>query len=245
ALATTMNELLGRLHEALARQRAFVADAGHELRTPFAVLQAELELASRPGRGRHELESALARASEEAGRLTRLANDLLLLARSDEDQLAARRREVRMESLLLESAHSFSGRTGGAGARCRIEADSSLVALVDPDRIRQAVDNMVDNALRFAPAGSEVVIRATARLAELVIEVTDEGPGFPPDYLPRAFERFARPDSGRTRSDGGTGLGLAIVQAIALAHGGRATARNRTGGGASVVLDLPGAVVAP
>jgi len=243
ALAVTMNDLLRRLNDALVRQRAFVADAGHELRTPLAVLQGELELASRPGRERAELESAIASASEEASRLTRLANDLLLLARSDDEHVDARLQDVQLESLLLGTARSFAGRAASANLRCRVDTDGAIVARVDPDRIRQAVDNLVDNALRFGPPGSEVVLRASARGPDLVIEVTDKGPGFPPEYLPHAFERFARPDSGRARSDGGTGLGLAIVQAIARAHGGRATARNTRGGGAGVVLELPAAVV--
>ena len=115
------------------------------------------------------------------------------------------------------------------------------MAEIDPDRIREAVDNLVDNALRFAPAGTPVVISARAPARDLVIEVRDAGPGFPAEFLPHAFERFARPDSGRARSDGGAGLGLAIVNAIALAHGGRATARNLPGGGAVVTLELPGA----
>ena len=243
ALAQTMNELLRRLHESLDRQRAFVSDAGHELRTPFAVLQAELELASRPGRSREELTAALSKASEEAARLTRLANDLLLLARSDEERLEVRPAQVSVASMLLESARGLATRLDSAGVTCRVDADADLVARVDPDRTRQAVDNLLDNATRFAPSGSEIVMTATTIGSDLLIEVADSGPGFAPDYLPHAFERFSRPDSGRARSDGGAGLGLAIVQAIASAHGGRASARNRAEGGAVVSIELPGTVV--
>jgi two-component system, OmpR family, sensor kinase len=117
---------------------------------------------------------------------------------------------------------------------------AGLVADLDPDRIREAVDNLVDNALRFAPEGTSIVLAARAAGGDLVLEVSDEGPGFPAEFLPQAFERFRRPDSGRARSDGGAGLGLAIVSAIAHAHGGRATAGNRLGGGAIVTLELPG-----
>jgi len=242
ALARTMNELLGRLGEALVRQRAFVADASHELRTPFAVLQAELELASRPGRDRDEMSAALARASEEAARLTRLANDLLLLARSDDRQLEVRKVRVPLNQLLSESVRGLARRATEAGVSCRVAADSSLEALVDRDRMRQALDNLLENALKFAPSGSEVVLAASAHGRDLVIEVADSGPGFLPEYLPSAFERFSRPDSGRARSGGGTGLGLAIVQAIVTAHGGRATAGNQDEGGAIVTLDLPDCV---
>jgi signal transduction histidine kinase len=120
-----------------------------------------------------------------------------------------------------------------------VEAPAELAADVDPDRIREAIDNLVDNALRFAPAGTPIVISARVAGPDLVIEVGDRGPGFPAEFLPHAFERFARPDSGRARSDGGAGLGLAIVSAIARAHGGRATARNRPDGGAVAALELP------
>ena len=239
ALATTMNELLGRLQGALARQRALVADASHELRTPFAVLRGELELASRPGRSREELAAAVEHAGEEAARLARITEQLLFLARSDEDRIQPRRERTDIGLLLARSAEHAAARGAAAGVPVTVDAPAGLVAEVDPDRIREAVDNLVDNALRFAPAGTPVVLAARADGPGLVIEVRDHGPGFPPEFLPHAFERFARPDSGRARTDGGAGLGLAIVSAIAHAHGGRATVRNLPGGGGAVALDLP------
>ena len=239
ALAGTMNDLLLRLRGALARQRAFVADASHELRTPFAVLQGELELAGRPGRSREELSEAVASAADEASRLTRITDDLLLLAKGDEDKLSLRLESTDVTSLLARSAEHATARAKAAGVTCRVDAIAGLTAIVDAGRIRQAVDNLVDNAIRLAPPGSQVVISAEIAGSSLVIEVRDSGPGFPPEFLPHAFERFRRPDQGRTRSAGGAGLGLAIVQAIAVAHGGRAVAGNRPGGGATVRLELP------
>ena len=236
SLAGTMNDLLARLHDALARQREFVADASHELRTPLAVLGAELELAGRPGRSQQELSEAVSSAEDEVARLTKLTNDLLTLARSDEGKLPVRPAPTRVRELLERSAE------GAPGAQCVVEASPDLVATLDEDRVRQAVDNMIDNARRFAPAGSRITVAARARGQNLIIEVTDSGPGFPQAYLPHAFERFRRPDSGRSRSDGGTGLGLAIVAAIAAAHGGSASARNGQHGGAIVTIDLPDAV---
>ena len=243
ALAKTMNQLLSRLQRALARQRALVADASHELRTPFAVLSGELELASRPGRSREELALAVQRASEEVARLGRITEQLLFLARSDEDRIAPRLEQASIGSLLTRSAEHAASRATAAGVSCQVQAPAGLVARIDPDRIREAIDNLVDNALRFAPAGTPIVLSARATGPDLVIEVSDRGPGFPAEYLPHAFERFARPDSGRARSAGGAGLGLAIVSAIARAHGGRATAGNQPGGGAVAALVLPGAVL--
>jgi hypothetical protein len=241
ALASTMNDLLGRLHGALARQRAFVADASHELRTPFAVLRGELELAGRPGRTKQDLALAVSNAAAEAARLNRLTDDLLLLARSDSDRLALRLQRTDIGALLEQSAVHARQRAGPMGVACRVEVAVGAAVWLDPDRVRQAVDNLVDNALRFAPRGSEVVIsaRSTDEKGGATIEVVDSGPGFPVDFLPHAFERFRRPDSGRARSDGGAGLGLAIVSAVASAHRGRAIAQNRPEGGAAVSLVLP------
>jgi signal transduction histidine kinase len=244
ALAATMNDLLGRLQRALSRQRAFVADASHELRTPLAVLRGELELADRPGRSREELAAAVRSAAAEADRLARITTDLLLLARSDDDRLSLQLTWTELRPLLARSAELAGPRLAEAGLTCRVDAPADLRARVDPDRIREAVDNLLDNALRFAPRGSVIVLAARPSGAGLGLEVRDEGPGFPADFLPHAFERFRRPDSGRSRDHGGAGLGLAIVQAIARAHGGAATARNQPGGGAVVALRLPDAAVA-
>jgi two-component system, OmpR family, sensor kinase len=245
ALAGTMNDLLLRLRSALARQRAFVADASHELRTPFAVLHGELELAGRPGRSKEELSAAVASAAEEASRLTRITDDLLLLARGDENKLSLQLERTDVTSLLARSADRARARAEAAGVTCRVEAAAGLIAVVDAGRLRQAVDNLVDNALRFAPPGTEVVICAGIAAGSLAIEVSDSGPGFPAEFLPHAFERFGRPDQGRSRSAGGAGLGLAIVQAIGVAHGGAAVAANRPEGGATVRLELPAAIDEP
>ena len=241
ALAGTMNDLLARLHGALARQRAFVSDASHELRTPFAVLRGELELAERPGRSKEELSAAVASAAAEAERLTRITDDLLLLARGDEATLSISPARTDVALLLAQSAEHAAARADAAGATCRVSVPAGLIAVVDSGRIRQAVDNLIDNALRFAPRGTEVDLCAAMAGQELVIEVRDRGPGFPPSFLPHAFERFARPDLGRARDAGGAGLGLSIVQAIAQAHGGRAVAANRDGGGGAVRLEIPSA----
>ena len=242
ALARTINDLLGRLHRALARQRALVADASHELRTPLAVLQAELELASKPGRDREQLAAAIASAAEEAAWLSRVTDDLLMLARSDEEELRARPEITDVGALLDRIAQHAEPRCEDAGVACEVSAPPGLRAAADPNQLRRALENLLDNALRFAPAGSTIRLVTWASDSDLAIRVQDEGPGFPPDYLQHAFERFTRPDTGRARTAGGAGLGLAIVQAVARAHGGTATAVNSPGGGAEVQIDLPGAV---
>jgi two-component system OmpR family sensor kinase len=242
ALAGTMNDLLSRLRRALDTESAFVADASHELRSPLAILRGELELAARPGRSLAELTAAVHTAAEEADRLTRITNDLLVLARGDAGRLELKLAESDIHDLLGRSAALAAPRLDAAGVTCHLDVPAGIRAEVDPDRFRQGVDNLLANAARFAPAGSVIVITAREDGPDLRIEVSDDGPGFPDGFLPHAFERFSRPDGGRSRDDGGAGLGLAIVQAICAAHGGRARAGNRPAGGAVVSMQFPGAI---
>jgi signal transduction histidine kinase len=239
ALARTMNDLLGRISHALERERRLIADASHELRTPLTVLRAELELADRPSRTREQLAESVHHATLEATRIARLAEDLLLLARTDQGAPVVRAVEQPLEPVLRQAVDSAMIRAGAHDVRVGLEVEPELVAPIDADRLRQAVDNLIDNALRVAPAGSEIRLAARRLDGKLEVAVADSGPGFPADFLPHAFERFHRADTARTREHGGAGLGLAIVEAIAQGHGGRAEAANRPDGGAVVRLLLP------
>jgi heavy metal sensor kinase len=243
ALGTTMNLLLSRLQGALDRQRNFVADAGHELRTPLAVLQTELELAARPDRARDELEDAIEHAGTETQRLSRLADELLFLARGDVMQSQIRREPMQVRALVERAVDGARARARDHGVMLVVEGDGSIDTGLDPHLVRRAVDNLLDNALRYAPRGSTitVVVQRAGVAAEgdgVEIAVADRGPGFPDEFLPHAFERFRRADDARSRDGGGAGLGLSIVLAVAEAHGGTATARNRAGGGAVVEMRL-------
>src|SRR4051794_35993450 len=233
-LGETLNEMLARLQNAFARERAFVADASHELRTPLAILKAELELASRGERTNDELEAAVRSAAEEVDRLTRLAEDLLVLARADESGIPVHPLPQSLEPLVRQVADRFSGRAGEQQRAIQLELSDDLEAPVDSERIRQALANLVDNALAHGDGDVRLSTRQVNGGVELHVE--DEGPGFPNEFLAHAFERFTRGDASRGR--GGTGLGLAIVDAIARGHGGSAHARN-TGSGSDVWLSLP------
>jgi two-component system OmpR family sensor kinase len=243
SLAVTMNALLDRLQLALDRQRDFVADASHELLTPLTALRAELELAGRPGRSRAALEAAVTAAAGDTERLIHLAGDLLLLARAQEGASFVHLGPVDVPGLLSAAARAFAGQARARGATLEVRAGPELRVTADPDRLRQAVDNLLSNAIRHSPVGGTVELGAdqTRRDGQdlVVIEVRDQGPGFPPGFLPHVFERFSRADAGRSRAKGGTGLGLSIVDFIARAHGGRAVAVNRPGGGAQVSVELP------
>jgi two-component system OmpR family sensor kinase len=239
-LGETLNRMLDRLETALQRERAFVDDASHELRTPLAAHKAELELALRYGASSEELRRAIASAIEEADRLSQLAEALLVIARSDKGELVLNREPIAVADLFSTMRDRMSGRAERDGRSLVFEDGSDARIQADRLRVEQALGNLVENALRYGAGTVRVWSRATNGRVE--IHVGDEGSGFPPEFLPHAFERFRRADA--ARAGDGTGLGLAIVKAIALAHGGQATARNANGGGADVWIELEAAASA-
>lgn len=214
-LAETLNDLLSRLESAVAKEHRFVDEASHELRTPLAVLKGELELALSRPRTAEELEATLRSVAAETDRVIRLAEDLLVLARTSGGRVPLRREQVDLANLL--------------GAFPGAEVTAGGTACVDPVRVRQAVLDLVDNARRHGA----VRVQAWHEDGAALVRVEDDGPGFAAHVLPRAFEAFVHGD------EGGSGLGLALVRAVAEAHGGTATAENLPGGGARVTLRLP------
>jgi two-component system, OmpR family, sensor kinase len=233
-LGETLNEMLDRLQRSFERERRFVADAGHELRTPVAIVKTELEGAMRTGDYGSQVREALAAAIEECDRLAQLAEDLLVVARSAEGELPVRPEELPVRTLLEDVRARFEDRAAQRNRNIRVEAENGVVVSGDPLRVRQALGNLVDNALRHGDG--DIVLRSRRAKTGVDLEVSDRGAGFEPAIADRAFERFARGDEARAR--GGTGLGMAIVRAVAEAHGGRAEIV--TGGeGATVRIWLP------
>lgn len=234
-LGETLNGMLGRLEAALDRERTFVDDASHELRTPLALHKTELELALRYAETPEEMRAAIASAIVEVDRLSALAEDLLVLARSQQGKLALHLRRVRVADLLGDVRERFAARMGESGRSLVVEPGNGLVVDADPVRLEQALTNLVENAIEHG--AGEITVRTSETDGDLQIHVEDSGPGFPPEFLDRAFERFSRADP--ARGGDGTGLGLAIVDAIARAHRGTAHAANRDGRGADVWIELP------
>jgi signal transduction histidine kinase len=230
-LAETLNDMLGRLEGALELERRFVADAGHELRTPLALLRTELELALRQASSPDELRSSVERAVREVDRLSLLADDLLLIAQSDGGALPLRLETVDVDGLFASLLNRF-----GSGSRLVGKPASGLAVRGDRVRLEQALGNLVDNALRHG--GGRVQLNAAASDGFVELHVRDEGPGFPLEFLESAFERFTTADAAR---GGGAGLGLSIVSVIAVAHGGTARAENASPHGADVWVELPSA----
>ena len=211
ALAVTLNEMLDRLGEAQERQRSFVADAAHELRSPLASIQAQLEVAQRLGEGG----TLPADLMVDVKRLSGLVEDLLLLARADADtRPPAHPRPVDAGDLVSEVAEGYSD----ARVSVTVAARERLMIMVDAEELRRAVGNLIDNAVRHARSG--VAVAAFVEHDQAVIGISDDGPGIAPEDRERVFERFTRLDDARGRNSGGAGLGLAIVRELITRAGG-------------------------
>ncbi|MGH2934202.1 MAG: sensor histidine kinase [Gaiellaceae bacterium] len=233
-LGRTLNDMLARIETAVANDRRFVADASHELRSPLSLLRAEVELALEQPPNATTLRDALRSIGEEADRLSNLAEDLLLLARLDEKRLPLREEHLPVNDLLTDVASRFARRASESGRAIHIDA-APIEIYGDRLRLEQALANLLQNALRHGDG--DVTLAAADSGDTVSFHVTDQGGGFPPAFLPRAFARFTRADEARTGP--GTGLGLAVVAEIAAAHGGTAAAANLATGGADVSLCIP------
>ena len=219
---------LGARHRSEQQVRQFVADASHELRTPLSTIHGYAELSRRTPDDPEVLATALHKVETEAGRMSTLVEDLLLLARLDAGRPLADE-EVDLTRLLLEAV--ADARVLAPDHHWRLELpDEPVTATGDADRLHQVVTNLLNNARNHTPAGTTVTVRVEAGPAAGVrIDVHDDGPGLPPEIAGAAFERFTRGDNSRTRASGGAGLGLSLVSAITAAHGGTASVRSQPG----------------
>ncbi len=238
-LAQSFNHMLDRLALAFSHQRAFVADASHELRTPLTVIAGQLEiLAAQKNPSPEEIQRAQRLVSAEIARTARLVDDMLLLTRSEHADFL-RRRTVDLEPFIRDL---WTTTTAGYERRSELGPIPHASLDTDPDRLAQALRNLIENALAHTAAPDGLVSLTIERLPgdEVRFVVADDGPGIPEDQRERIFERFHRTDQARDRRSGGAGLGLSIVQAVTEAHGGRVRAGARPGGGARLELELPG-----
>jgi signal transduction histidine kinase len=234
-LGETLNEMLVRLEDGLVRERAFVADASHEFRTPLAMLKAELELMKRERPAGAAFDEALDAAIGDTDRLARLTDDLLVLARADRDRLPIGSESVSVADLLTRVAERYARADADVSVSASPGAGAVPAIAADRARLEQALGNLVDNSLRYG--AQPVTLSAGERDGLVELHVRDGGAGFPPDFIDHAFERFSQADSGH--GDEGTGLGLAIARAIAQAHGGSAHVANRADGGADAWIEIP------
>ncbi len=238
-LADAFNHMLDRLTDAFAGQRAFVADASHELRTPMTVIRGQLEvLASQRQPSEEELLRVEGLVQAEIARMSRLVDDLLLLAKTEQTEF------LRVESIDLPVyvGELWNGISLLANRHFELDPVPPGTLRADPDRLAQALRNLLGNAIDHTAAERGLVRMRVQSVPDERVRflVEDDGPGIPAEERERVFDRFHRTDAARDRASGGTGLGLAIVRAIAAAHGGTVTARESHEGGAGVALELPG-----
>jgi heavy metal sensor kinase len=248
-LAATINRLLDQVADYVDRQQRFVADAAHELRGPLTAMRAALEVALARDRDADDYRETLADVLAEARSLTTLANALLTLAASEADNRHVVREPVEVSALGRQAAGMFAGVAEELGLRLEMEADDGAAVLGDATQLRQVFGNLLDNALRFTPAGGVVRLGIARPEAsdEIVITVADTGQGIPADHLDQVFDRFFKADPARTR-DGGSrtgGLGLPICKSIVEAHGGCISVASRPGQGTTVTVRLPALAAAP
>jgi two-component system OmpR family sensor kinase len=218
-----------------ARMRRFAADASHELRTPLTAIRGFAEL-YRQGGG--DPAHVIGRIESHATRMGLLVDDLLLLARLDQ-QRPLERRPVDLLTLAGDAVQDAAATVDDHPVRLHAMADQPPVVLGDESRLRQVVGNLLSNAVRHTPAGTEVSVTVRVSDGAAVLEVADTGPGLAPDDAARVFERFFRTDPARTRAAGGSGLGLSIVQALVAAHGGEVLLHTAPGAGARFEVRLP------
>jgi two-component system, OmpR family, sensor kinase len=244
-LATIFNDLLNRLDQSFERQRRFIADASHELRTPLAILRGEAEVAmSQQGRTAEDYLESLGILHEETSRLIKIVEDLFTLTRADSGQYPLSSEVVYLEEVVAECAHSARTLAREKNIELRVDASSECLVHGDQALLRRMILNLLDNAIKYTAEGGRVDIACRATSAGFEVDVTDTGPGIPPELQSRIFERFFRADPARSRSgrEGGAGLGLSIALWIAEAHQGRLelVRSDATGSHFAVYLAGPG-----
>lgn len=246
ALQMSLNDMLDRLQASLRNQelraqshRQFVADASHEMRTPLHGLLGTLEISLRSARSPEQYRDTIETALKETRRLSALVQDMLQLSRHDLDQFELSREITRLDLLLRDCQEAHQARAGQQGAAIVVRPCPELSLKIDPGRVRQILDNLVSNAVRYAPEGSQIELGLEVVEKEARLWVRDRGPGLEPDQYETIFERFARMDQSRERTSGGMGLGLAIARSLAQAHRGRLWGERAPESGSIFWLALP------
>jgi len=239
-LGKAFNRMTASLRQSDQAQNAFVADVAHELRTPLTVIKGTIEtledgaLDDMEGRG-----PLLVSMERETERLIRLVNDLLTLTRADAGMLKLESEPVDLESLVRQRCSQLAPLASSRGVTFAIKVEGTPCVAGDEDRLAQVLDNLLDNAVRYSPAGAEVTLEAEPGGKETCCSVRDSGPGIPPEHLAHIFERFYRVEPSRNRQSGGAGLGLAIARALVMAQGGNITVDSEPGCGTTFRFCLP------
>jgi heavy metal sensor kinase len=239
-LARVFNATLARLEAAFDQLRRFTADASHELRTPLTAIRSVGEVALQTPKSATEYRDVIGSMLEETDRLTRLVDSLLTLSRADAGRIDVQRSDICLLDLAREASALVEVLAEEKRQRISIEGDPKLIVSGDRLILRQALINLIDNAIKYSPVGAEIFVRAgTGKDRELIIDVVDQGPGVPQEHRSRIFDRFYRVDSARSREWGGAGLGLAISRWAVEVHGGQISLESADGQGSTFRVTLP------
>src|SRR4029079_6250654 len=240
-LAATINDLLARIENSFKEQQRFIADASHELRTPLAVLRGETEVALSKTRTVDEYQQSLSLIQDEAEQLSRIVEDLFILARQPINTRAALNKErVSLNDAVRDCARAAQVLAGQKGVKLKLEKDSPAITLHgDQELITRLILNLLDNAVKYTPAGGEISLALARENGNAEIVVRDTGIGIPESAQPRVFDRFYRVDKARARAMGGAGLGLSIAQWIVEVHGGEISVASAPGRGSTFTILLP------
>ena len=237
-LADTFDAMLARIDAAFAAQQQFLADASHELRNPLAIIRTNADLAlSDPDPQEEELRQAVVVVKRASDRMARLVDDLLALARREAPTFAIE--PVDLGRAASEASDEFLAPAEARGIVLDRAVAPGVVVMGDSDALKRAIGNLLENAVRLAPADSRIRLAVGSERDLAWVAVSDEGPGIAPEHQPRVFDRFWRADKARSRADGGTGLGLSIVRQIAQTHGGDVQLQSRVGVGSTFTIWLP------
>ncbi len=238
-LATTLNEMIGRLEKAFKRQKQFTSDASHELRAPLAIIEAESSLTLQKKRSATEYRHSLETIDQEAKRMSVVIEQLLTLARADAGEDRISFEPVDLSELLADLGSDVAILCRDKGLDFQLDLKEGLVVSGDPVRLRVMFLNLLDNATRYTPRGGTISLSLFREDKRAGVAVSDTGIGIPPEDLPHVFERFYRVDKARSRAEGGSGLGLAIARHIAEMHGGKIEAQSQVGEGSTFRVWLP------
>jgi heavy metal sensor kinase len=238
-LTQTINAMIARLERSFAEMRRFTADASHELRTPLTAIRTEAEVALRKPLALADHQQLLGSILEEVEGLTRLTDQLLALSREDAGTTGQACEPVDLTALLNAAVETMRPLAEVKGLLLHAECSGAVWVRGDAARLRQVFYNLLDNAIKYTPAGGRVEVGLGREGRSAVVTVRDTGVGIPPEHVPHVFERFYRVDRARSREQGGTGLGLTIAQSIVVAHGGRVKLTSTPGQGTTCTVTLP------
>jgi heavy metal sensor kinase len=238
-LSVGLNRMISRLDESFQHIHRFSADASHELRTPLTILRGELEAAVQQSQITPELRETLGSVLEETERLSRIVESLMAIARLDAGEAKVERAHFDLAELASGTTEQMRLLAEDKNIALSCEAKREVSVEGDRSRLKQVVVNLVDNAIKYTPAGGRVGVKVYAANGCGALEVNDTGMGIPPEAAPHIFERFYRVDKARSRQMGGAGLGLSIVKAIVTAHGGQVRVESVEGRGSRFLVELP------